>query len=335
MIPADGSGVAESRAAGRSAARDETVVRLVGVRHAWEEGRPALRGVDLAAQRGEVLGLMGPNGSGKSTLLRVLAGALEPDGGRVERFPSDSGAGGFLRRTATVFDRSPFADSLGGRENVARLLEIRGLPGGEARERAAAWLERFGLAGRGEDPVGTYSRGMRRKTDLALAFAAETELVLLDEPAEGLDADARPTLARSLEERSGAGGAAVVTGHAAAFMEDACDRVAFLRAGVIEALGSPAELIGAVEASATIEVQLAGPAPVAQDPVCPPGVRLLGRAGPGALRFSARDGGAALPELSSRLLEGGAEITEVRIRRPGLDDAFLALAGESLAEEER
>lgn len=309
--------------------RGEPAARAVGIRHAWEAGRPALRGVDLEVRRREVLGIMGPNGSGKSTLLRVLAGALEPDGGRMER--SGEGADAVRRRTATVLDRSPFADSLPGRENVARLLELRGVPAPDARDRAEAWLGRFGLGDRPADAVATYSRGMRRKTDLALAFAAEADLLLLDEPLEALDAAARATLAGSLRERARAGAAAALTGHGAGFMEDVCDRIAFLRDGEVAALGSPEELIGAVEASATIEVELAGPAEdgVAEGEAWPPGVRLAGRAG-GTLRFSARDGGASLPELSARLLEEGAEITGVRIRRPDLDDAFLALAGEPL-----
>lgn len=312
-------------------AAETPVARAAGIRYAWEEGRPALRGVDLEVRRGEVVGVMGPNGSGKSTFLRVMAGALEPDAGRVERFAAGSDSG--RRRTAAVFDRSPFADSLAGRENVVRLLALRGVPEPERRERAEAWLDRFGLAARAPDPVGTYSRGMRRKTDLALAFASGADLLLLDEPLEALDAGARSALAGSLGEVAGSGRAAVITGHGATFMQEVCDRVAFFRGGEVAAAGTPEELIGAVEASTTIEVDLAGAAVggAATAVDWPPGVRLVGRTG-GNLRFSARNGGACLPELSTRLLEGGAEITGVRIRRPDLDDAFLALAGEALRE---
>ncbi len=311
---------------------EEPEVRAEGIRHAWEDGRPALRGVDVEARPGQVLGLMGPNGSGKSTLLRVLAGALDPDRGRVVR---SAGAGSVLRRTATVLDRSPFADSLPGRENVVRLLELRGLPGRQARDRAEQWLERFGLGDRSADPVETYSRGMRRKTDLALAFAAGAELLLLDEPLEALDAGARRTLYGGLRRRARAGRTAVVTGHGAAFMEEVCDRIVFLRDGRIAEAGTPEELIGSVEAPATIEVDLAGPAAdgVTSAGGWPPDVRLAGRAG-GTLRFRSREGGASLPELSARLRDRGAEITGVRIRRPDLDDAFLALTGEALREGE-
>ena len=343
---AGGAGRADSEEEGP---RRDPIVRVEEVRHAYDVGRPALRAVDLEARPGEVLGLMGPNGSGKSTLLRILAGTVEPADGCVERFPEAAGhgaSGGHLRRTAAVFDRSPFADSLPGRENVVRLLTLRGLSAGEARERARRWLDRFGLSGRADDPVGAYSRGMRRKTDLALAFASPAELVLLDEPLEALDAGARSTLARALEERAASGTAAVVTGHDAAFMERVCGRVVFLRGGEVVARGRPGELLAAVEARTTIEVDLAGlpagagsagaPAGGASlaDGPGPRGVRLVGRAG-STLRFTADDGGAALPELSARLVERGAEITGVRVRRPDLDDAYLALSGEPLREERR
>lgn len=323
------------------------VVRLERVSHSYSGDRPALRELDLVVPRGSVLGLMGPNGSGKSTLVRLLAGAVAPDEGRVERIPGRPGdAGdprGWLRSTASVFDRSPFAEDLGGGENAARLLSLRGLPREAARARAGEWMERFGLGERANDPVKTYSRGMRRKTDLATAFASEPELLLLDEPAEGLDAAARSELARGLARHASGGGAAVLTGHAARFVEEVCGRVVLLRGGRALARGSPEELIGAVDAPTTIEVELGGSAelPPAAAEVAgdepeggpwPPGVRLVGRAG-GSLRFSARNGGRELPGLAAALLGRGAEITGVRVRRPDLADAYLALAGEPLRKE--
>lgn len=339
--------------AGRAAvdgpgAAGEPLLRAEGLRHGYGDGRVALDGVDLAVGRGEVLGLMGANGAGKSTLLRVLAGALEPDAGRVERFPSDAAAADVpgpgrdtLRRVSAVFDRSPFADSLSGLENVLRLLDLRGVPAAESRERASGWLERFGMSARAGDPVGAYSRGMRRKTDLALSFAAGAELLLLDEPLEALDVEARSTLARGLEEHADSGGAAVLSGHQAPFMESVCDRVAFLAGGGVAASGRPEELLAAVEEGTTIEVELAagGSLSAAADggdgaALCPPGVSLVGRVGR-TLRFSSSDGGAALPGLCARLLDRGARVEGVRVRRPDLDDAYLALAGEPLREEGR
>ena len=297
----------------------------------------ALDGVEAACPRGAVLGLMGPNGSGKSTLLALLATSLRPDAGRLELLgrPAPPGAG-VRRRIATVFDSSPFADALSGRENVVRLLELRGIGPGEARRRADRWLRRFGLGPRADDPVETHSHGMRRRTDLAAALAARPELLLLDEPLSGLDAASRRTLSAALEGLTDRGGAAVIAEHAPRFLASACDEVAFLVEGRIPARGAPAELMAGVGAGTTVTVGVepgsgrAAPGrPAPAD--LPPGVELVGRTGAGELRFRTA-GSGRLPGLCEAVLDAGWEIGSVRVRRPDLDDAFLARTGRSAAE---
>lgn len=309
-------------------------LRAASLTRSYGGSRPALRDVDLTVHRGEVVGLMGPNGSGKSTLVRLLAGALDPGAGRIEPFPDEPGTAGPRRRRAAVFDRSPFAECLSGLENGARLLALRGHPRSAARGRAGEWLARFGLQERREEPVSSYSRGMRRKTDLAVAFAAGADLLLLDEPVGALDAAARRVLTESLAEHASADGAAVVTGHVAPFMERTCHRVVFLRQGEVVGRGPPAALVAALEAETTIEVEVeaatGGAVAEAGAGGWPRGVRLVGRAADGTLRFGSSRGGAALPAICDRLLEEGAEIRGVEVRRPGLGDAYLAAAGEPL-----
>ncbi len=307
--------------------------RLSDVSHAYPGGAGrAVDGVDLTVRAGTVLGLMGPNGSGKSTLLSILATAVRPDAGRVDRLPGRvASVDEARRRTAVVFDGSPFAEALSGRENVIRLLDLRGVPGEAAASRADAWLARFGLEERRDDPVRAYSHGMRRKVDLAAAFAAEPDLLLLDEPLGGLDASAREELAAALAEHAADGGAAVVADHGPRFLADACDRVAFLLDGRILARGTPAELMEAVEGTATVTVELATGG---GDPLpggLPDGVEPVGRRG-AEVRFRA-PGGRALPEICDALLAAGREIVSVRVRRPDLDDAFLARAGRLPDEE--
>lgn len=297
-------------------------------------GQPglALDHLELACPRSSVLGLMGPNGSGKSTLLAVLATSLRPREGRLEllgRRPAP--ADRVRRRIATVFDASPFAEALSGRENLVRLLGLRGLSADVGRRRADRWLGRFGLEGRADDPVGTYSHGMRRKTDLAAAFAAEPELLLLDEPLGGLDAAARRTLSVALRDLVERGGAAVIAEHAPDFLAAACDEVAFLCDGRIPARGTPAELMASVDAATTVVVGGEAGSGGSTPDELPPGVRMVGRAGGDELRFRA-PGSGSLPGICSAVLAAGWTIESVRVRRPDLDDAFLARTGRSASE---
>lgn len=299
--------------------------------------RAALRGVDVTAGAGDVVGLMGPNGSGKSTLIRALAGVVEPSAGRVDRPQADPRPGVPSGRPAAVFDRSPFAGSLSAVENATSLLSLRGRDRAAARQRTEEWLGRFGLGERRDDPVEEYSRGMRRKVDLAVAFAAGARLLLLDEPLQGLDAPARAVLSGALADHASAGGAAVVAGHAASFLEEACTRVVFLSRGAVVGRGSPAELLSALDADTAIEVEVDGARPGAlrrpgDEPErvadgWPSGAELAGRDGD-TLRFVSRSGGRPLPGICDRLLDAGVEIRGVEVRRPGLDDAYLAAAGE-------
>lgn len=319
----------------RAESAREAAFRASGVSHAYPRQRDAaLDRIDLSCVRGLVLGLMGPNGSGKTTLLAVLATSLRPDAGTVDLFPGRSSTrDSARRRIAAVFDASPFADALSGRENLLRVLDLRGLDGDRARRRADRWLERFGLRERRHDPVAEYSHGMRRKTDLAAAFAADPELLLLDEPTAGLDAGARRTLAAALREHADDGGAAVVADHAPRFLEEVCGEVAFLSEGRLLDRGPPRQLMEAVDAPTILVVGLAAGAgsgsSVPDD--LPRGVEAMGRTGEG-IRFRA-PGGAVLPELCEALQAGGGEITSVRVRRPDLDDAFLARTGRSPAED--
>lgn len=322
-----------------------------GLVYRYPDGRRALDGVDLEAARGEVLGLMGPNGSGKSTLLRVVAGALEPAAGRVRRFPEEGPGDGReparRRRTAAVFETLPFVDALSGRENLLSLLELRGCRREAAAAEVDAWLERLGLDGRAGDPVGAYSHGMRRKLALAEALASPADLLLLDEPLDGLDAPGRRTLGRALRAAADRGRTAVLAAHDAPFLEEVCDRVLLLHRGRTLAEGPPRSLVERLGRSTVFEVETAGvpdavlgegpegdgePAGAGQGDArraarLPEGVEFLGP-GDGGLHFSAEDGPGRLPELCGYLLEEGIRMEALRIRGPDLADVYLSMTGE-------
>lgn len=325
-----------------SEARDPSAVafaaRSLGFR--YPGGRVALRDLDLTCPEGVVLGLMGPNGSGKSTLLRLLATALAPGSGELRVLPGRSRETDAerRRRIAAVFDRNPFLPHLSGRENLHHLLGLRGLPRRERRECAVEWLDRFQLADRADDPVATYSFGMRRKLGLAEALAGPAELLLLDEAVGGLDPRGRHALARVLASAAAAGRTVVLAGHEHRYLATVCGRVAMLHEGRVVAEGAPADLVARLGGETVLEVSVGDRG--GRTSPDPPGLEELGlrpltsegRAGrqDATLRFASTRGARPLPDLCARLLEAGISIRDIRVREPDLEDVFLSLAGQPL-----
>ena len=176
-------------------------------------GRTILAGVSFDLGGGELLVVTGPNGSGKTTLLRLLAGVSRPNAGTIELdgLPVQRSRP-HLRAALGYLAHDPFLyPDLTARENLAFWARVYGLPQPAARIEAA--LERWGLAAAADRPVRSFSRGMRQRLNLARTLLAEPRILLLDEPATGLDEAARQRLHQALAEHLAAGGAAVVASH--------------------------------------------------------------------------------------------------------------------------
>ncbi len=185
-------------------------------------GRLALRGVDLAIERGTITVLLGPNGAGKTTLMRILTGAIRPTAG-VLRFgdrPSPP-AMGFL----------PEVVRLPGHVRARRYVRGVAAATGAHPEAADAWLERVGLADRADDWIGRFSKGMRQRVGLAVAFLPHAPVVLCDEPASGLDPAGRIWLRDLLRSERDGGRTLLVSTHDLGAAVDFADRILILRAG--------------------------------------------------------------------------------------------------------
>jgi ABC-2 type transport system ATP-binding protein len=210
-----------------------------GISFAWR-GRTVLRGVDLGLDAGTVTALTGPNGAGKTTLIRILAGALEPDAGRVWLGTLDAAADrrGYLRRVglAAAGDRGLYA-RLDVRANLELAAGLALVSGPRRRMLVAAAVDRFALgplAGRRGDRL---SLGQRQRLRLAIAFLHEPEIVLLDEPTSSLDADATQLLAGALQELTARGGSALWAAPAGLEPDLPVHRALVLTGGRLEAAG--------------------------------------------------------------------------------------------------
>ena len=298
--------------------------------------RLALDGVDLSADGGRVVGFLGPNGCGKTTLIRILATSLRPTQGTVRLFPDEAeqSIDRRRRRVATCFDRVSFMEALSGRENALRLTGLRGVGPTESAHRVDRWLAAFGLTDRAGDSAATYSLGMRRKLALTEVLAAEADLLLLDEPLGGLDAEGRAALLASLRAERERGASTVVAVHDPEFAAAACDTVVLIDEGRVLTSGSPAALIEALSLETTFDVTLvAVPAGLAVPDggrlALPDGVRLLGTT-PEGIRVASERGAVALPDTAGAIVAAGGEIRAIRVREPDLDDVFVSLTGRAL-----
>ncbi len=195
----------------------------------------ALDGVSLEARGGEITGLLGANGAGKSTLLRTVAGLQPPDAGRIriagvdllER-PIEA-----KRRLGYAAEEPDFYEELSAAETLAFLAAVRGLDPAAARDRAHALLERMELDARADEPVRSYSHGMRKKLSFVAAILHRPALLLCDEALEGFDAAAAIAARAELRVLADAGSAVLFSSHVTETIERLCDRAIILHRGRI------------------------------------------------------------------------------------------------------
>jgi len=301
----------------------------------------ALRGLDLEAEEGAVLGLLGPNGAGKTTAVRILATLLEPDAGRAEVDGLDvvRDAERLRARIGLTGQYAAVDEYLTGRENLEMVGRLYHLTKRRARERADELLERFDLVEAGRRQAKTYSGGMRRRLDLAASLVVAPPILFLDEPTTGLDPRSRQVVWDLIGELVAGGTTLLLTTQYLDEADRLADRIAVIDAGRVIAEGTSDELKGQVGGE-RVE------ATVADAEQLDAAVAVLARLGEGAPLLDAERGRVAVPvpDGARRLAEvvrdldaAGVELADLAVRRPTLDDVFLALTGhatEDAAEEE-
>jgi ABC-2 type transport system ATP-binding protein len=236
----------------------EPVLEIRGLRKRYGDRR-VIDGVDLTVPRGVAFGFLGPNGAGKTTVIRTLLGLIEADGGEARLFghalPADGRAA--LRRVGAIVEEPRFHAGMTAVENLRVHAAV---VGPEAAERIPGALERVGLSGRRDQRVGGYSLGMRQRLGIARCLLSDPELLILDEPANGLDPSGIRELRALVRALVAEGRTVFLSSHLLDEVERICDMAAVIRDGRILAQGTLDELAGAGRPRVEIEVEHAAEA---------------------------------------------------------------------------
>jgi ABC-2 type transport system ATP-binding protein len=275
--------------------------------------------VDLTVQAGDVYGYLGPNGAGKTTSLRMALGLIRPTEGKVELFGRDPMLDGAraLDGVAGFVEAPRFYPYLTGQKNLELLAA---LDGRDARERIPEALGVVDLTARARHKVGGYSHGMRQRLGIAAALLRDPRLLILDEPATGLDPAGMRDMRMLIRRLAGEGITVLLSSHQLAEVEELCDRVAIIRAGRVVYEGALAEL----KRSAASAYRVRTTDDAVAERVCrvQPGIRdvVCER---GGLGFSADED--AVAELSVALIAAGAAIRTLAPETASLEDLFFRL----------
>ncbi len=282
--------------------------------------RPAVRDLDLEVRRGEVFGFLGPNGAGKTTTIRMALGLIRPTSGHVEILGRDvrRQGGRVLPKVGALVEAPALYPYLSGRDN---LRVFAGVLGGVPRARLDEVLELVGLAGRQRDRVRSYSLGMKQRLGVGAALLNDPDLLVLDEPANGLDPAGIVEMRDLLRRLAAAGKTVFISSHVLGEVQHICDRVAIINLGRLVRLAPVAELLrGHGEFVVRVEDTPAALALVQRHPW-----GASARVEDGTLVTASPTGRGR--DLMRLLGDAGLWPDVVRERQQNLEEIFLSLTG--------
>ncbi|MCX4860110.1 alpha/beta fold hydrolase [Streptomyces canus] len=299
-------------------------IRDLSKRYAKSADRYAVRDLSFRVEKGQVLGLLGPNGAGKTTTLRMLMGLITPDGGEIRVFGHAIAPGAsVLSRVGAFVEGAGFLPHLSGRENLELYWRATGRPPQDAHLDEA--LEIAGLGPALERAVRTYSQGMRQRLAIAQAMLGLPDLLILDEPTNGLDPPQIREMREVMIRYAAAGRTVIVSSHMLSEVEQSCTHLVVMDHGQLVQAGPVGEIIGSGD---TLLVGTAGPVdePLVEKVAALPGVVSAVRTDGGLVVRLDADGSAR--RLVAELVRLEVPVEAVGPHRR-LEDAFLTLIGDS------
>jgi len=294
----------------------ELVVETHGLTKRYGSGVLAVDRLDLVVRKSEVYGFLGPNGAGKTTTLRMLMGLIAPTAGAATVAGHPPGAPEGLARIGALVENPAFYPYLSGHDNLSVVARYAGVPNAHIDDA----LNEVGLLSRGHDRYGTYSLGMKQRLGVAAALIKEPELLILDEPTNGLDPQGMLEMRNLIKDLGRADRSVLLSSHLLNEVQQVCDRVGVIQSGRLIAQGSVDEVGGGVELLVRATPQDRADALLRER--LPDAVRIQDGA------FFLRVGSSRAAEISRLLVTSGCELTELRPSERSLEDVFLQLTGE-------
>ena len=282
--------------------------------------RDAVHEVSLGVQRGEVYGLLGPNGAGKTTTLRLLLGLIRPTSGQAIVHGAAPGSPAGLAAVGSLVEEPAQYPYLSGRDNLRVLARYSNVP----RARVDEVLDRVGLLPRARDRVRTYSLGMRQRLGVAAALLKDPDVLILDEPTNGLDPQGVAQMRRLIRDLGSGERTVLLSSHMLAEVEQVCDRVGVIREGLLIAQGPVSQLRGAEALHIS-----ADPLDHARDIMLREQAVEAVDVHDGMLVIKAPPDAAA--HLNAVLVEQGISVSHLSMRQRSLEDVFLDMTGDGTA----
>jgi ABC-2 type transport system ATP-binding protein len=294
----------------------ESVVEVRDLTKRYGDHIVAVDRISMTVRRGEVYGFLGPNGAGKTTTLRMLLGLISPTSGDIGVLGHRPGTPESLARVGSLIEGPAFYPYLSGRHNLRVVARYGSVPSRQIDDRVDDVLRTVDLAGRADDKFTTYSLGMKQRLGVAAALLKDPELVVLDEPTNGLDPAGMRDMRRLIRELGTEGRTVLLSSHLLGEVQQICDRVAVINNGRIVTEGTVDELRGDAEL-----VVVATPSDVAMTQLASlPEVRHVYRS-EGQLRVHVDTSHTAL--VNRTLVEAGVAVTELRRAERQLEDVFF------------